>query len=349
MNKAKNLKLPPIIKSILLIGSAITIAILIAFAIFSFTNAYLSHSTQEIQTICQEEIQRYCPINSAPQSKFGNCLYANRENLGSSCRFYLESNMIKRPFFSQLLAAPKHLTKSLLQLIFVALIFFCFNYYKKIRGNLDLNNLTSDMNYFLINGVITRSISSIASLFVIYLFLKISSISNLDFYQITSKLIPKNNILEFLYYLIIMDFLGYLIHRIQHSKFLWPFHSTHHSSENLDWHSNFRFHPVDYFFQSLVINLCLSFLGFKVLQLAVFFQFKIFFDCFVHSKSKADFGIFKYIFVSPTFHQHHHLILKADQKYSNFSGMFSFWDIIFKTHNLNKINGHFGYIAKREK
>src|SRR5262249_6616242 len=42
------------------------------------------------------------------------------------------------------------------------------------------------------------------------------------------------------------DFLGYWIHRLFHrTSWLWPFHAIHHSSEQLDWLSATRVHPVD--------------------------------------------------------------------------------------------------------
>ena len=40
----------------------------------------------------------------------------------------------------------------------------------------------------------------------------------------------------------LVDLVGYWRHRLMHSRFLWPFHTIHHSPKELDWLSNERFH-----------------------------------------------------------------------------------------------------------
>ncbi len=44
---------------------------------------------------------------------------------------------------------------------------------------------------------------------------------------------------------LLADFLGYWIHRLFHTGAWWPFHAVHHSSEDLDWLSSVRVHPVN--------------------------------------------------------------------------------------------------------
>ena len=45
--------------------------------------------------------------------------------------------------------------------------------------------------------------------------------------------------------LVIGDFIGYWMHRAFHRGRLWRFHAVHHSSEQLDWLSSVRLHPVN--------------------------------------------------------------------------------------------------------
>jgi len=45
--------------------------------------------------------------------------------------------------------------------------------------------------------------------------------------------------------LVIGDLLGYLSHRLFHSRFLWKFHAIHHSAEDVDWLAATRLHPVN--------------------------------------------------------------------------------------------------------
>jgi len=48
-------------------------------------------------------------------------------------------------------------------------------------------------------------------------------------------------------FLVVSDFLTYWIHRGFHGGGLWKYHAVHHSSEELDWISAARFHPVNIF------------------------------------------------------------------------------------------------------
>lgn len=48
--------------------------------------------------------------------------------------------------------------------------------------------------------------------------------------------------------LVVTDFSMYWLHRAQHHfRFLWAFHSMHHSQEHLTFASYLRFHPVEVF------------------------------------------------------------------------------------------------------
>ncbi|MGB7687530.1 MAG: sterol desaturase family protein, partial [Pseudolabrys sp.] len=55
-------------------------------------------------------------------------------------------------------------------------------------------------------------------------------------------------------FLIVSDFLTYWIHRGFHGDGLWKYHSVHHSSEELDWISAARFHPVNIFFGTVLVD-----------------------------------------------------------------------------------------------
>ena len=55
-------------------------------------------------------------------------------------------------------------------------------------------------------------------------------------------------------FLIASDFLTYWIHRGFHRAGLWKYHAVHHSSEELDWISAARFHPVNIFFGTVLVD-----------------------------------------------------------------------------------------------
>ncbi|MFN0095073.1 MAG: sterol desaturase family protein, partial [Dehalococcoidia bacterium] len=52
--------------------------------------------------------------------------------------------------------------------------------------------------------------------------------------------------LQFVMLLVLMDLAGYWSHRLFHGQgILWRFHAVHHSSEEVDWLSSVRVHPVN--------------------------------------------------------------------------------------------------------
>lgn len=127
------------------------------------------------------------------------------------------------------------------------------------------------------------------------------------------------------------DIIGYWTHRLFHCGKWWPFHAVHHSSEDLDWLSSVRLHPVN----DLVSKFCqvtplllLGFNPFATLSAAPFFTF---YAILLHAAVDWDYGPLRGIIASPVFHRWHH---SKDREAwdKNFAGLFSFWDRIFGTY-----------------
>lgn len=57
------------------------------------------------------------------------------------------------------------------------------------------------------------------------------------------------------------DFLLYWFHRLYHGAALWKYHAVHHSSEELDWISAARFHPVNILFGTVIVDVALLLAG----------------------------------------------------------------------------------------
>jgi sterol desaturase/sphingolipid hydroxylase (fatty acid hydroxylase superfamily) len=53
---------------------------------------------------------------------------------------------------------------------------------------------------------------------------------------------------QMIIFLIGEDFILYWSHRLFHGHALWKCHAVHHSSEDLEWISAARFHPINLFF-----------------------------------------------------------------------------------------------------
>ena len=132
-----------------------------------------------------------------------------------------------------------------------------------------------------------------------------------------------------LIWLVIADFINYWVHRLQHTNsFLWAFHSTHHSQEELTFASAGRFHPLDNFNTTLLFLIPAAILGARpenlipvsiVLSISVALQ---------HTQVPWRLGPFYRVFVTPHFHSFHH---SKSSPHSNFGGFFSVWDYMFGT------------------
>jgi sterol desaturase/sphingolipid hydroxylase (fatty acid hydroxylase superfamily) len=136
----------------------------------------------------------------------------------------------------------------------------------------------------------------------------------------------------------LIDLTGYWRHRLMHTRFLWPFHAIHHSSKELDWLSNERFHPVNACITSL-LGMAVLILFFKdpfVFALAI--PLRAAYGMFIHSNVKISYGAFDTVFASPLFHHWHHAANEMANK--NYCTFFSFLDRMFGTYYLPKDKGN---------
>jgi sterol desaturase/sphingolipid hydroxylase (fatty acid hydroxylase superfamily) len=127
------------------------------------------------------------------------------------------------------------------------------------------------------------------------------------------------------------DFLAYWIHRLKHSnRYLWAFHTIHHSQTILTPMTTFRYHIVD----ELLFRVCM-FIPFQVFGGDI--KIWILADLFMawmngvqHSNLRWTYGRWGLVFTSPTYHRIHH---STDERLQNcnFAVMFSFWDDLFGT------------------
>jgi len=136
--------------------------------------------------------------------------------------------------------------------------------------------------------------------------------------------------LQLLLSLFIVDLAAYWRHRLMHTRFFWPFHAIHHSSKNLDWLSNERFHPINTYI-SYLLSLAVKILFFEdPFVLALCMPLRKAYGMFIHSNIKISYGPLDAIFISPLAHRWHHAANEmADKNYCTF---FSFLDKLFGTY-----------------
>jgi sterol desaturase/sphingolipid hydroxylase (fatty acid hydroxylase superfamily) len=132
---------------------------------------------------------------------------------------------------------------------------------------------------------------------------------------------------------IVGDFMGYWKHRLLHTRLLWPFHAVHHSSEDVDWLSNERLHPVEMVLMAVMFALPLLLLGFSAAAVVWSGQIRRVHSVYEHANLDIAYGRGHFVLVSPIFHRWHHSSDPAAVD-TNFANIFSLWDWMFGTIRL---------------
>lgn len=149
--------------------------------------------------------------------------------------------------------------------------------------------------------------------------------------------------IQALLFLVVSDFALYWIHRTFHDTTLWRYHAIHHSSEELDWISAARFHPVNIMLGTVAVDVALLLAGISPNVMLWLGPFTIFHSAFVHANLNWTFGPFKYVIATPVFHRWHHTGLQ-DGGNTNFASTFPILDIMFGTFYMptNRLPADYG-------
>jgi sterol desaturase/sphingolipid hydroxylase (fatty acid hydroxylase superfamily) len=132
-------------------------------------------------------------------------------------------------------------------------------------------------------------------------------------------------------FLVGSDFLNYWIHRGFHRRAMWKYHAVHHSSEELDWLSAARFHPVNIFLGSVATDVVLLLAGISPNVLVILGPFTVISSAFVHANLNWTLGPFRYVMASPVFHRWHHTAADRGGD-KNFASTFPILDVLFGTY-----------------
>ena len=144
-------------------------------------------------------------------------------------------------------------------------------------------------------------------------------------------------------FVVASDFMAYWIHRLFHSGAWWKYHAIHHSSEQVDWISAARFHPVNLFLGPVAVDVVLLLAGISPNVMLWVGPFNIAHSAFVHANLGWTLGPFKTVLATPVFHRWHHTP-EAEGCMSNYAGTFPLWDILFGTYRMpeNKLPERYG-------
>jgi len=134
---------------------------------------------------------------------------------------------------------------------------------------------------------------------------------------------------QFVIQLILVDFLRYAEHRLEH-KILWPVHAVHHSVTELHAANSYA-HPLMAVTEVLVIAIPLSMVDFAISPAWVFTALA-FQNLIIHSPTRFHLGRWRALFVDNRYHRIHHSREPRHHE-RNFGFLLTIWDRLFGTYH----------------
>ncbi len=147
-------------------------------------------------------------------------------------------------------------------------------------------------------------------------------------------------LLSFLIYLIILDFVDYLYHRLSHRfNWWWQLHALHHSQRYLTTWSDNRNHLIDDLLKAVVFSSVALMIGIEPSQFVLLLALSHLIQSWQHGYFLSKFHFLKYLIVTPSFHRYHHAMRLGYELPGkpgvlggcNFGVLFPWWDLLFQT------------------
>lgn len=146
-----------------------------------------------------------------------------------------------------------------------------------------------------------------------------------------------NPLASFFVYLVILDFVGYWVHRLQHRwPRWWALHALHHSQREMTFWADDRNHVLDMVFVAAVFALVALLIGVPPGQFVAVVVVTRVLESLAHANVRLSFGRWfgDWVLVSPRFHRVHHAIgvgHEGEAQGHNFAVLFPIWDQLFFT------------------
>ncbi|MFZ1518708.1 MAG: sterol desaturase family protein [Ignavibacteriaceae bacterium] len=197
-------------------------------------------------------------------------------------------------------------------------------------------------NHALIPRLIINILMSVLSFLIVYFLIFPAQTKTLEITATSGfglvRFIQLPKVVGAVISFLLMDLAFYYWHRLNHkAQFLWRFHNVHHFDPDLDVSTAFRFHFVEIGLSTLFRIIQISFIG---ISPAIFMIYELAFTAntiFQHSNVKLSIKferLLNKIIVTPRMHGIHHSNYQEETN-SNYSTVFSWWDVIHKTIRLN--------------
>jgi sterol desaturase/sphingolipid hydroxylase (fatty acid hydroxylase superfamily) len=147
---------------------------------------------------------------------------------------------------------------------------------------------------------------------------------------------------SFVIYLLVFDFVDYLLHRGQHRfAWWWNLHALHHSQQRMTMWSDNRNHLLDDLIRSSVMVAVAQLIGVGPGQFVAIVALTQLLESLSHANVRMSFGRWgERILVSPRFHRLHHSIGLGHESSGpgslgghNFAVLFPVWDVLLGTAN----------------
>jgi len=145
---------------------------------------------------------------------------------------------------------------------------------------------------------------------------------------------------SFVLYLLLFDFVDYLIHRGQHGlAWWWQLHALHHSQQQMTMWTDNRNHLLDDVLRDLVFVAVALAVGVGPGQFVAIIAFTQLMESLSHANVRMSFGpVLGRLLVSPAYHRLHHRIGLGHESAGpgslgghNFAVLFPLWDHLFGT------------------
>jgi sterol desaturase/sphingolipid hydroxylase (fatty acid hydroxylase superfamily) len=151
-------------------------------------------------------------------------------------------------------------------------------------------------------------------------------------------------LVSFLLYLLLFDFVDYLIHRAQHRfGWWWQLHALHHSQRQMTLWSDQRNHLLDDVLRDAVFVAVALAVGIGPGQFVAVVACTQLLESLSHANVRLDFGpVLGRLLVSPAYHRLHHRIGLGHESAGpgtlgghNFAVLFPVWDLLLRTWRLD--------------
>ena len=130
---------------------------------------------------------------------------------------------------------------------------------------------------------------------------------------------------------LVFDFVVYWRHRLEHTRFFWPFHATHHADTAMHWLSVLRKHPVSKLLSVSVDIALLLLLGVPEWAIGLAGIVRGWWGFFIHADVPWTLGVFGHVLIAPAAHRLHHIRDEALMG-SNYGNTVTLWDKMFGTY-----------------